>query len=94
MGYIRAEDVLPSDVLALVQEYIDGAMLYVPAKNPGRNAWGSVSGTKTYYSNRNALICAEYNNGAGISELARKYFLSEKSIQRIIKNAKPSCGEQ
>ena len=30
MGYIRAEDVLPSEVLTLVQEFIDGQMLYVP----------------------------------------------------------------
>ena len=35
MGYIRAEDVLPSEVLTLVQEFIDGQMLYVPKKDAG-----------------------------------------------------------
>ena len=33
MGYIRAEDVLPSEVLALVQKYVEGQMLYVPKKD-------------------------------------------------------------
>lgn len=91
MGYIRAEDVLPPDLLAMVQQYVDGEMVYVPKKNTKRNNWGAVSGTKAYYTNRNALICREYDNGFCVRELAEKYFLSEKSIQRIIRNRAPSC---
>ena len=91
MGYIRAEDILPPDVLAMVHRYIDGEMLYVPKKHTKRNNWGAVSGTKEYYTNRNARICAEYNSGASVRVLAETYFLSEKSIQRIIRNRSPSC---
>ena len=88
MSYIRAEDVLPSDVLAVVWQYIDGEILYVPKKESNQKPWGSVSGTKEYYSRRNALIYADYLNGIRVSDLAKKYFLSEKSIQRIIRRTK------
>lgn len=90
MGYIRAEEVLPTEVLALVQEFVDGQMLYVPKKDSKRSSWGSVSGTKEHLKCRNAEICADFRNGASIQILAAKYFLSEKSIQRIIRDSKPS----
>lgn len=92
MGYVRAEDILPPDVLAIVQQYIDGEMLYVPKKHRKRNKWGAVSGTKEYYTKRNARICTEYENGDSVTKLAKKYFLSEKSIQRIVKNKRPACA--
>ncbi len=79
MGYIRAEDVLPSEVLTLVQEFIDGQTLYVPKKDAARNTWGSVSGAREYLAYRNAQIHL----------LAEKYCLSEKSIQRIIRDSNP-----
>lgn len=90
MGYIRAEDVFPSEVLALIQEYVDGQMLYIPAKTKGRNKWGSMSGMKEYLKCRNSSIYEEYQAGMSIQILAEKYFLSEKSIQRIIRDSKLS----
>ena len=91
MRYIRAEDVLPAKLLKAIQEHIDGATLYIPKKNPTKNTWGSVNGTKEYYTERNHLIYEEYINGISIAELAEKYCLSEKSIQRIIKRCPMSC---
>lgn len=90
MGYIRAEEVLPAKVLALVQEYIDGQMLYVPKKTSKRGEWGSASGTKAYLQERNARICCEYQAGSSTKLLSEKYFLSEKSIQRILRVSGPS----
>ncbi len=90
MGYIRAEDVLPSEVLTLVQEFIDGQMLYVPKKDAGRNTWGSISGTKEYLEYRNTQICTEYRAGCSVHLLAEKYCLSVKSIQRIVRTSRPS----
>ena len=91
MSYIRAENVLPPEILALVQNYVDGKMLYVPKRQSTRNNWGSVSGTKDYYARRNTRICAEANQGARVCELADKYSLTQKSIQRILRNNKASC---
>ena len=87
MSYIRAEDILPPDVLLLVQSYVEGRLLYIPKKRIARNKWGSVSGSKTYYSRRNALICAEFRQGACVYDLMTKYCLSEKSIQRILRSS-------
>ncbi|MDE7352054.1 MAG: hypothetical protein K2O06_03275 [Acetatifactor sp.] len=90
MGYIRAEDVLPSEVLALVQKYVDGQMLYVPKKDYHRNRWGSLSGARSSLKCRNDKIYDEYKAGRDVKDLAGKYFLSVKSIQKIIRDQKPS----
>ncbi len=90
MGYIRAEDVLPTEILTLVQEFVEGQMLYVPKRNSGRRKWGSVSGARNSLECRNAQIYEEYMAGRGVSFLADKYFLSVKSIQKIIRDTKPS----
>ncbi len=94
MCYNRAEEVLPFDVLELVQRYIDGELLYIPRCKTGHNAWGSLSGTKEYFLRRNALIYSDYLSGLSIGSLAEKYCLAEKSIQRIIRSRKPSDKEK
>ncbi|MCI9176072.1 MAG: hypothetical protein HFH49_14255 [Lachnospiraceae bacterium] len=40
--------------------------------------------------NRNRLIYRDYLSGMRVNELADEYFLSEKSIQRIIRKEKLS----
>lgn len=90
MGYIRAEDVLPSEILTLVQEYVEGQMLYIPKKNTRRSRWGSVSGAKKALECRNIQIYEAYKAGREIQLLADQYFLSVKSIQKIIRDRKPS----
>ncbi|MBQ3528860.1 MAG: hypothetical protein IJA52_09940 [Clostridia bacterium] len=91
MSYIKAEEVLPEDILKLIQNYVDGKLLYIPKKSPIRNDWGSASGIKEYYAKRNSQIYKEYHGGASYCELSEKYFLSKKSIQRIIRNNMTSC---
>ena len=92
MRYIKAEEVLPHDLLTHIQTYVDGATLYIPKKDPEKSTWGSRNGTKAYYAERNAAICAEYRRGIGIPRLAETYCLSEKSIQRIIKRSIVELG--
>ena len=94
MGYTRAEDILPAELIEAIQEYIDGGTLYIPRKTERRSAWGSQSGSRERLSGRNGRIFAEYCSGSGTKELAEKYFLSEKSIQRIVRNCVPSPGIQ
>ena len=84
MSYIRAEAVLPPELLAYVQTFVEGQMLYIPKRDPKRSQWGSVSGTKEYYRKRNAMICADADAGVDIQVLADRYYLSEKTIQRIL----------
>ena len=83
MSYISAEDVLPKELIETIQQYVSGKSIYIPCKE--RKVWGSQTKTKQYYKIRNHEICTKHKNGYSVQSLAVEYFLSEKSIQRIIR---------
>ena len=83
MSYISAEDVLPKEVIEIIQQYVSGKSIYIPCKE--KKDWGSEKKTKQYYLTRNQEICIKHRNGFGVKVLAKEYFLSIKSIQRIIR---------
>ncbi|MDD6795352.1 MAG: CD3324 family protein [Clostridiaceae bacterium] len=91
MSYIKAECILPPDVLDLVQKYADGQYLYIPKKTDTKKKWGENTGSKKYIKKRNQEIYENYLKGMKTSELAEKYFLSIKSIQRIVLQEKKSA---
>ena len=41
MGYIRAEEILPIEVIELIQQYVDGENIYIPRKVAHRQEWGA-----------------------------------------------------
>ena len=84
MKYINAQDVLPEELLKKLQEYADGQYLYIPRKEANHKAWGETSGIKRYLKIRNNEIYEKYINGTTVYELTQTYYLSEKSIRRII----------
>ncbi len=88
MGYIKAEDVLPAKLVEQIQEYAEGQMLYIPKKGDSKTAWGTRTGAREQLHKRNTQIYAEYLSGVRVADLAEKYYLTEKSIQRIIRNMK------
>jgi len=88
MGYRKAEEILPLEIIELIQQYVDGESIYIPRKQANRQDWGSSTGVRQELSLRNQEIYADYISGSRITELARKYFLSEKSIQRIVRSMK------
>ena len=90
MGYIRAEEILPVEVIELIQQYVDGTNIYIPRKQGNRQEWGSKTAYKYELQIRNDFIYKEYLSGATIPALAKSYYLSEKSIQRIIREKKIS----
>lgn len=83
MSYISAEDVLPKEVIEIIQQYISGKSIYIPCKE--KKEWGSESKIKQYYITRNQEICIKHRNGDVVKVLAEEYSLSVKSIQRIIR---------
>lgn len=85
MGYIRAEEILPIEVIELIQQYVDGENIYIPRKPTNRQAWGTGTQIKQELWMRNRQIYKDYLVGSKTSELASKYYLSEKSIQRILR---------
>lgn len=83
MSYVRAEDILPKELIETIQQYVSGKSIYIPCKE--KKVWGSQTKTKQYYEIRNCEICKKHTKGISIKKLANEYSLSEKSIQRIIR---------
>ena len=88
MGYIKAEEILPTEVIELIQKYVDGKNIYIPRREDSRENWGTNTKTKEELYRRDKEIYLEYISGSKTLELASKYYLSEKSIQRIIRKMK------
>ncbi|MGG5460971.1 CD3324 family protein [Clostridium sp. B9] len=88
MCYIAAKEVLPKEVIELIQKYVDGEYIYIPRKECNRQEWGSKTSAREEIKLRNESIYKEYLNGVNRQELSEKYFLSRKSIDRIILNEK------
>ena len=88
MSYIRAEDILPKELIDTIQQYVSGRSVYIPCKE--KKLWGSQTKTKQYYKIRNQEICKKYKNGISVKILATTYSLSEKSIQRILRTTTES----
>lgn len=88
MGYIKAEEILPIEIIEMIQQYVDGANIYVPRKADNRASWGQKNQAKEKMYARNMEIYNEYSNGAKVAQLAERYYLSEKSIWRILRDIK------
>lgn len=88
MNYVKAKNVLPSELLEKIQEYAAGTYMYIPQKCESRKNWGESKDSRTWYNNRNQRIYESYKKGFSVSEISQKFFLSEKSIYRIILQAK------
>lgn len=84
MKYKKASQVLPKDLLKKVQEYIDGECLYIPRVVDNKRRWGDSTSIRWELQTRNEQIYRDYLDGVEMKDLAEKYFLSLKSIQRII----------
>ncbi|MCM1058046.1 MAG: CD3324 family protein [Firmicutes bacterium] len=91
MGYKRADDVLPESILKSLQRYVSGETIYVPKGKADRRKWGSNTDANEKLRQRNEQILKQHEKGVGVKELATEYYLTEKSIQRILKamRAKP-----
>lgn len=90
MSYIKAETVLPQNIIEIIQQYIDGENIYIPKKTSNRTGWGEKSGAKKELFKRDSLIYRAYLDGTRADVLAEQFFLSEKSIRRIIRKMKIS----
>lgn len=86
MSYIKAEKILPQEIIELIQQYVEGENIYIPKKAHNRTRWGTNTNTRQELEERNNRIFSDYLTGMCINDLSDKYFLSEKSIQRIVYN--------
>ena len=84
MRYRKANNVLPEELVELIQKYVDGEYVYIPRKQENKKNWGESSNVREELLARNKKIYEEYTDGASVKALAAMYYLSEKSIQRIV----------
>ena len=87
MSYIKAEEILPEELIRQIQEYADGVYIYIPRKPGTRHAWGQETDYKAELKARNDRIRSDYAAGESVAILSRRYHLSEKSIRRILQKS-------
>ncbi|ANU54392.1 hypothetical protein I5Q82_08465 [Acutalibacter muris] len=84
MRYVKAQDILPAKLLSQLQQYVDGAYLYIPRKEENRLSWGERTHSKAETARRNREIYRRYLEGESPEQLAGEFFLTEKTVRRII----------
>lgn len=83
MKYKNAAEILPDRLLKELQSYIDGDVLYIPKASVKRK-WGTVSGSRTFYQERNEEIKRLYKEGDSIDMLSKQFGLAYSTIKKII----------
>ncbi|WP_102029055.1 CD3324 family protein [Salirhabdus sp. Marseille-P4669] len=84
MNYVKANAVLPEELLKEIQKYVQGETLYIPKPKGAYQKWGACSGARESIANRNATIKQSFQKGTSIEELSEAYFLSPETIKKII----------
>ncbi|MDM5249124.1 MULTISPECIES: CD3324 family protein [unclassified Lysinibacillus] len=84
MSYKKAKHILPAELVELIQKYVDGEYIYIPRREDNKKSWGSSTSTRKELDLRNSNIYNDYLSGLDMATLGGKYYLSSKSIQRII----------
>jgi Mor family transcriptional regulator len=84
MGYKNAICVLPDNLIAVIQQHIDGEYLYIPRKIENKKVWGGLKNSRQPYAERNTAIFKEYKCGMTVEKLANKYYLSPKTVYKIL----------
>lgn len=92
MTYKKAEHILPIELIQQIQEYVDGEYIYIPRKKENKKGWGANTSFVKEITIRNEFIYKDFLSGNSIVLLSKKYFLSSKSIERIVYKMKKEKG--
>jgi len=84
MGYVKAETILPDNLVREIQKYIQGEYVYIPSEHTTRKKWGEKSGTRQRIQSRNEAIRNKHKSGYRIDALSEEFFLSIDSIKKIV----------
>jgi len=84
MKYINAAEILPEKLLKELQTYIEGEVLYIP-KASAKKQWGTATGSRLFYRERNEEIQRLYREGYSMDVLAKRYGLANSTIKKIIR---------
>lgn len=82
MKYVNANEVLPENLLVMVQKYYQGGYLYIPKENDCKTK--QETDYKIELKKRNQHIYLKHLEGRTNEQLGNIYHLSESSIRRIV----------
>ncbi|MFA6947556.1 MAG: CD3324 family protein [Eubacteriales bacterium] len=85
MAYRNAREILPEALVAEIQKYCDGELIYIPSAPARKVAWGEKSGARIEYERRNDEIRRRYSQLKSFEELADMFCLSVDSIRKIVR---------
>ena len=80
---LENEALLPPDLLAQVQAYIDGEYLYIPRRETSRKPWGAANGRKAETGPKSGDLSA-LSGGDLCGPAGGSLLLAPKSIWKII----------
>lgn len=87
MRYQKANEILPKELVELIQSYMDGGYVYIPRKEENRKSWGETSSARKEIQARNREIYKKYRQGMKVQELAEQFIvLQEKKLAQRNKN--------
>lgn len=84
MKYQNGKELFPAELLALIQDYVEGQYVYIPKRDESKEKWGSQTTYRRELDLRNSHIYTDFLKGFEIRILSERYSLSEKSIRRIL----------
>ncbi|MCK5129997.1 MAG: hypothetical protein KAQ68_09100 [Clostridiales bacterium] len=84
MKYLKAQDVLPAELIKELQKYASGNIIYIPKPKDSHLKWGELTGSKEYTKKRNSHVKEKHASGYDIETLAQEFCLSTDSIKKII----------
>jgi Ser/Thr protein kinase RdoA (MazF antagonist) len=83
MRYLNGCEVLPEELIRLIQGYVQGMYIYIP-KEGAKKGWGANTNYRNELAKRDSHIYRRYLEGIPASQLGSRYHLSASSIRRII----------
>lgn len=84
VSYTNADRILPRELLDAIQQYADGVYLYIPRKAERKRAWGEPRTPAGSGSPGNRELYEKHLGGAPVHKLAEEYYLSAKTIYKIL----------
>jgi len=84
MKHIKAQSIFPETLLAEIQKYIQGELVYIPKIKAHYKKWGENTGSKRATALRNDNMVKAFKAGASIPQLAEVYCLAEDTIKKIV----------
>lgn len=94
MKYINAKEVLPEELVRILQDYVQGCYLYIPKGEEQQVKDADQTRYGIELEKRDRHIYERYLEGWGVRSIADKYHLSESSVRRIVLKQRQQFDEE